>query len=82
MLWLLAFVLWFVVISIDDPVREKSFSNIPVQLINTEELEENEKFVTEARMYHKMDLDFKMICFNTAVMVCEYQEGGYPDFPE
>lgn len=37
---LLAFVLWFVVISIDDPVREKSFSNIPVQLINTEELEE------------------------------------------
>ena len=41
------------------------------------ELEENEKFITEARMYHKMDLDFKMICFNTAVMVCEYQEGGY-----
>ena len=40
---LLAFVLWFVVISIDDPVREKSFSNIPVQLINTEELEEFEK---------------------------------------
>lgn len=37
---LFAFVLWFVVISIDDPVREKSFSNIPVQLINTEELEE------------------------------------------
>lgn len=37
---LLAFVLWFVVISIDDPVREKSFSNIKVNLINTEELEE------------------------------------------
>ena len=41
------------------------------------ELEENEKFITEARMYHKMDLDFKMICFNTPIMVCEYQEGGY-----
>ena len=41
------------------------------------ELEADEKFVTEARMYHKMDLDFKMICFNTPVMVCEYQEGGY-----
>lgn len=37
---LLAFILWFVVISIDDPVREKSFSNIKVNLINTEELEE------------------------------------------
>ena len=36
----LAFVLWFVVISIDDPVREKSFPNIKVNLINTEELEE------------------------------------------
>ncbi len=34
----LAFVLWFVVISIDDPVKEKSFANIPVTLINTEEL--------------------------------------------
>ncbi len=37
---MLAFVLWFVVISIDDPVREKSFANIKVNLINTEELEE------------------------------------------
>ncbi len=35
----LAFVLWFMVISIDDPVREKSFANIKVNLINTEELE-------------------------------------------
>ncbi len=35
---MLAFVLWFVVISIDDPVKEKSFTNIKVNLINTEEL--------------------------------------------
>lgn len=36
----LAFVLWFIVISIDDPVNDKTFTNIKVNLINTEELEE------------------------------------------
>ncbi len=36
---LLAFVLWFVVISIDDPVKEKTLTNIKVNLINAEELE-------------------------------------------
>lgn len=36
---LLAFVLWFVVISIDDPVKEKTLTNIKVNLVNTEELE-------------------------------------------
>lgn len=41
------------------------------------ELEHNERFVTEARMYHKMDKDYKMICNNEYIMVCEYQEEGY-----
>lgn len=33
---LIAFTLWFVVIIVDDPVSDKSFSNIEVELINTE----------------------------------------------
>ena len=41
------------------------------------ELENNEKFVTEARMYHKMDEKYKMICINKQVMICEYQKDGY-----
>lgn len=41
------------------------------------ELENNEKFVTEARMYHKMDKQYKIKCFNEPVMICEYQEEGY-----
>jgi len=41
------------------------------------ELEHNERFITEARMYHKMDKDYKIKCVNESIMVCEYQEGGY-----
>lgn len=41
------------------------------------ELENNEKFVTEARMYHKMDEKYKIICVNKPIMICEYQEQGY-----
>lgn len=41
------------------------------------ELEKNEKFITEARMYHKMDLKYKIKCFNEPIMICEYQEEGY-----
>lgn len=41
------------------------------------ELEHGEKFVTEARMYHKMDEKYKMICVNKHVMICEYQSEGY-----
>lgn len=36
-----------------------------------------EKFVTEARMYHKMDLKYKIKCFNEPIMICEYQKNGY-----
>ena len=41
------------------------------------ELENNEKFVTEARMYHKMDEKYQMICINKEIMICEYQKDGY-----
>ena len=41
------------------------------------ELENNEKFVTEARMYHKMDKDYKVLCINEVVEIGEYIEDGY-----
>lgn len=41
------------------------------------ELEHGEKFVTEARMYHKIDEKYKMICVNKPIMICEYQKKGY-----
>lgn len=40
---LIAFSLWFVVINIDDPVDEKTFSNIKVNLINTDVLAAQDK---------------------------------------
>lgn len=41
------------------------------------ELEKDERFITEARMYHKMDENYKMICVNKSIMICEYQKDGY-----
>ncbi len=41
------------------------------------ELEKNERFVTEARMYHKMDEKYKILCVNKPIMICEYQKDGY-----
>lgn len=41
------------------------------------ELEKNERFITEARMYHKMDEHYKIIGVNEPIMICEYQEEGY-----
>ena len=40
-------------------------------------LERNEKFGTEARMYHMMDLKYKMKCYNEPVIIGDYQEDGY-----
>ena len=40
---MLAFVLWFLVVQIEDPKDSVSFSNIPVKLINTELLEQEGK---------------------------------------
>ncbi len=41
------------------------------------ELEKNEKFVTEARMYHKMDDNYKILCINEVIEVGDYQDDGY-----
>lgn len=41
------------------------------------QLEKNERFVTEARMYHKMDEKYQMICINKPIMICEYKKDGY-----
>ena len=41
------------------------------------ETEKNEKFITEARMYHKMDENYKIKCVNKPITVGEYQENGY-----
>lgn len=41
------------------------------------ELENNEKFITEARLHHKMDLNYKIKCYNEPIMICEYQKDGY-----
>lgn len=41
------------------------------------ELENGERFITEARMFHKMDEKYSIICINKPIMICEYQNDGY-----
>lgn len=41
------------------------------------QLEADEKFVTEARMYHKMDLDYDLICINEVLEIGDYKDDGY-----
>lgn len=41
------------------------------------EIEKNEKFVTEARMYHKMDEKYKLIPVNEAIEQGGYRDDGY-----
>ena len=41
------------------------------------EIEKNEKFVTEARMYHKMDEKYKILCINEVIETGDYNEDGY-----
>lgn len=40
-------------------------------------LEADEKFITEARMYNKMDLDYDVIGINEAIIVGDYKNDGY-----
>ncbi len=40
-------------------------------------LEADEKFVTEARMYNKMDQDYDIICINEAIIIGDYKNDGY-----
>lgn len=41
------------------------------------EIENNENFITEARMYHKMDEKYKIICINEPIEIGEYIQDGY-----
>ena len=41
------------------------------------ELVKEEKFITEARMYHKMDKDRSIICINNAIEIGDYIQDGY-----
>lgn len=41
------------------------------------ELEAKEKFITEARMYNKMDESYKIKCVNEPITVGDYQKNGY-----
>ena len=41
------------------------------------ELEKNEKFITEARMYHKMDEKYNILCINEVVEIGDYVSDGY-----
>ncbi len=41
------------------------------------ELEKDERFITEARMYHKIDEEYKLYCYNEVIMKCQYQDDGY-----
>ena len=41
------------------------------------ELEENEKFITEARMYHKMDENYNILCINEVIEIGDYIFDGY-----
>ncbi len=40
-------------------------------------IEKNEKFITEARMYHQMDKKYKMRCVNKPITIGDYQQSGY-----
>ena len=41
------------------------------------EVQDGEKFITEASMYHKMDKTYKIKGINLPIMICELQENGY-----
>lgn len=41
------------------------------------ELEADEKFITESRMYHKMDLDYDVIGINEPIEIGDYKDDGY-----
>ena len=40
-------------------------------------LEADEKFVTEFRMYNKIDADYDVICINEAIIIGDYKNDGY-----
>ncbi len=51
--------------------------NSKIRKMFSHELENNEKFITEARMYHKMDEKYKLLTINLPIEQGEYLEDGY-----
>ena len=41
------------------------------------EIEFGEKFITEARMYYKMDEKYKLLCINEVIEIGDYLDDGY-----
>ncbi len=41
------------------------------------ELVNEERFITEARLHHKLDKNYKIKCVNEPIMICKYQKDGY-----
>ena len=40
-------------------------------------IEQGENFITEARMYHEMDQDYKVLCINMPIIIGNYMNDGY-----
>ena len=51
--------------------------NSKVRKMYSHQLKHNEKFITEARMYHKMDEKYKILAINEVVEIGSYIEDGY-----
>lgn len=51
--------------------------NSKIRKMYSHQLEHNEKFITEARMYHKMDEKYKLLAINEVVEIGSYIEDGY-----
>ena len=51
--------------------------NSKIRKMYSHQLEHNEKFITESRMYHKMDEKYKVIAINDVVEQGSYIDGGY-----
>ena len=51
--------------------------NTKIRKMYKHEIEKGENFITEARMYHKMDKDFKILCVNKVIEIGEYRKDGY-----
>ena len=51
--------------------------NSKIRKMYSHQLEHNEKFITEARMYHKMDEKYKLLAINEVIEIGSYIEDGY-----
>ena len=51
--------------------------NGKIRKLYSHQLEHNEKFITEARMYHKMDEKYKLLAINEVIERGSYIEDGY-----